>query len=42
MGNVHLAHRDGSIFDQPDTFMPSRFENKVSRIKKTLKMLMML
>ncbi|KAM7440752.1 hypothetical protein ABFA07_010146 [Porites harrisoni] len=28
VGNVHMAHRDESIFDQPDTFMPSRFENK--------------
>ena len=29
VGNVHMAHRDESIFDQPNTFMPSRFENEV-------------
>jgi len=23
-----MAHRDESIFDQPNTFMPSRFENE--------------
>lgn len=28
VGNVHMAHRDESIFDQPNTFMPSRFENE--------------
>lgn len=30
VANVHMAHRDESIFDQPETFMPSRFENEVS------------
>lgn len=30
VGNVHMAHRDSSIFDQPDTFMPSRFEDEVN------------
>lgn len=29
VGNVHMAHRDESIFDQPNTFMPARFENEV-------------
>lgn len=28
VGNVHMAHRDSSIFDQPDKFMPSRFEDE--------------
>lgn len=30
VGNVHMAHRDSSIFDQPDKFMPSRFEDEVN------------
>lgn len=30
VGNVHMAHRDSSIFDQPDKFMPSRFEDEVT------------
>lgn len=29
VGNVHMVHRDESIFDQPNTFMPARFENEV-------------
>ncbi|KAL9988425.1 hypothetical protein ACROYT_G002868 [Oculina patagonica] len=28
VANVHMAHRDESIFDQPDKFLPSRFENE--------------
>ncbi|KAJ7339349.1 hypothetical protein OS493_005743 [Desmophyllum pertusum] len=28
VANVHMAHRDESIFDQPNKFMPSRFENE--------------
>ncbi|XP_029184932.2 allene oxide synthase, chloroplastic-like isoform X2 [Acropora millepora] len=28
VGNVHMAHRDSSIFDQPDKFMLSRFEDE--------------
>ena len=30
VGNVRMAHRDESIFDQPNKFMPSRFENEVN------------
>lgn len=30
VANVHMAHRDESIFDQPNKFMPSRFENEVN------------
>ena len=26
-----MAHRDSSIFDQPDKFMPSRFEDEVTK-----------
>lgn len=32
VGNVHMAHRDESIFEQPNKFMPSRFENEVNRM----------
>lgn len=28
VGNVHMAQRDSTLFDQPDTFKPSRFEDE--------------